>query len=152
MHGRPRGSIGSPPGQGAVAHADRSAPDWIWTSVDTGPRQGPVQGPGMFCPETLGPPCGWPGPHTGGGSRSHSRGPACTSGGPGPTSEVRTIYPGSGTNLGGLDCISRGPALSRGGPDSLLMLWSMPPSLDTWRLRTRPCGRVGRCCGPRIVA
>jgi hypothetical protein len=37
------------------------------------------------------------------------------------------------------------------GPDSLLMLWSMPPPLDTWRLRTRPCGGVGRCCGPRIA-
>jgi hypothetical protein len=40
----------------------------------TGPRHvsasdpclGPIQGPGMFCPGTLGPPCGWPGPHTGG--------------------------------------------------------------------------------------
>jgi hypothetical protein len=30
----------------------------------------------------------------GGGSRSHSRGPACTRGGPRPTLEVRTIYPG----------------------------------------------------------
>jgi hypothetical protein len=24
----------------------------------------PVQGPSMFCPGTLGPHCGWPGPHT----------------------------------------------------------------------------------------
>jgi hypothetical protein len=28
---------------------------------------GPVQGPGMFYPRTLGPPCGRPRPHTGGG-------------------------------------------------------------------------------------
>jgi hypothetical protein len=30
------------------------------------PRLGPIQGPSMFCPETSGPPCGRPGPHTGG--------------------------------------------------------------------------------------
>jgi hypothetical protein len=88
----------------------------------------------------LGPwdPYRWPGPHSGG---------------------VRIPFQGSGlhtwrsgTNPGDLDCISGGPALSRGGPDSLLMLWSMPPSLDTWRLRTRPRGGVGHCCGPRIAA
>jgi hypothetical protein len=55
---------------------------------------------------------------------------------------------GSGTNSGGPDCISEGPALSREGPDLLLIPWSISPSLDTWRLRTRPCGGVGRCCGP----
>jgi hypothetical protein len=38
--GRPRGSIGSPPGRGAVAHADRSAPDWVRTRVVTGPPLG----------------------------------------------------------------------------------------------------------------
>jgi hypothetical protein len=57
------------------------------------PRLGPIQGPGMFCPGTLGPPYGRPGPHTG-GSRSHSWGPACTRGGPGPTLRVRTVCPG----------------------------------------------------------
>jgi hypothetical protein len=116
------------------------------------PRLGPIQGSGMFYPGTLGPPCGRPGPYTGGvripfqGSGWHKwrsgtnpGGLACISGGPGPT-------------LGGPDCISRGSALSCGGPDSLLMLWSIPPSLDTWRLQTRPCGWVGRCCGPRIAA
>jgi hypothetical protein len=30
----------------------------------------------------------------GGGSGTHSRGPAYTRGGPGPTLEVRTVYPG----------------------------------------------------------
>jgi hypothetical protein len=29
-----------------------------------------------------------------GGSGSHSRGPVCTRGGPGPNLEVRTVYPG----------------------------------------------------------
>jgi hypothetical protein len=56
------------------------------------PRLGPVQGPSIFCPGTLGPHCGRFGPHTR-GSRSHSRGLACTRG-LGPTLEVRTIYPG----------------------------------------------------------
>jgi hypothetical protein len=58
----------------------------------------------------------------------------------------------SWTNLGGPDCISRGSALSHRGPDLLLMPWSISPSLDTWRLRTRLCGGVGRSCGPRVVA
>jgi hypothetical protein len=31
------------------------------------PRLGPIQGPSMSCPETLGPHCGRPGPHVGGG-------------------------------------------------------------------------------------
>jgi hypothetical protein len=63
------------------------------------PRLGPVQGPCMLCPGTLGPHCGRPGPHCGrpgphsGGSRSYSRGPACTRGGPGPTLEVQAAYP-----------------------------------------------------------
>jgi hypothetical protein len=58
----------------------------------------------------------------------------------------------SWTNLGGPDCIFRGLVLSHGGPDSLLMPWSISLSLDTWRLRTRPCGGVMRCCGPRVIA
>jgi hypothetical protein len=93
MRGRPRGSIGSPLGRGGVAHADRSAPDWVRTRVGTGPSPGPVQGPCTFCPGTLGPHCGRPGPLTG-GSRSYSRGLACTRGGLGPTLEVRSAYPG----------------------------------------------------------
>jgi hypothetical protein len=102
------------------------------------PRLGPVQGLSMSCPGTLRPHCGWPGPHTGG---------------------VRLPFQGFGlhtwrswTNLGGPDCISRGPALSHGGPGSLLISWSISFSLDTWRLRTRPCGGVRRYCGPRVVA
>jgi hypothetical protein len=57
------------------------------------PRLGPVQGPSMFYPGTLGPHCGWPDPIWG-GSGSHSRGPACTRGGPRPTLKVQTVYPG----------------------------------------------------------
>jgi hypothetical protein len=76
-----------------------------------------------------------------------------------PYGEVRIPFQWSGLhtwrsqiNLGGPDCISRGPTLSHGGPDLLLMPWSISPSLDTWRLRTRPCGGVGRCRGLRVVA
>jgi hypothetical protein len=57
------------------------------------PRLGPVQGPCMFCPRTLGPHCGRSGSHTG-GSKSHPRGPACTCGGPEPTLEIRIAYLG----------------------------------------------------------
>jgi hypothetical protein len=109
--GRPRGSIGSPLGQGVAAYADKSAPDWVWTRVDTGPLSGTC--PGMSCPGTLGPPLWVAQTHTGG---------------PNPISGVRLAQVdvrdqpqrfglyirGSGTNLGGPDCISRGPALSRG--------------------------------------
>jgi hypothetical protein len=49
-------------------------------------------------------------------------------------------HPGSGVP----DCISR-------GPDLLLRPWGISLSLDTWRLRARPCGGVRRCCGPRVV-
>jgi hypothetical protein len=58
----------------------------------------------------------------------------------------------SWTNLGGPDCISRGLTLSHGGSDSLLRPWGISLSLDTWWLRTRPCGGVMCCCGPRVVA
>jgi hypothetical protein len=47
----------------------------------------------MFCPGTLGPHCGRPGPYTG-GSGSYSRDPVRTRGGPGPNLEARTIYTG----------------------------------------------------------
>jgi hypothetical protein len=79
-------------------------------------------------------------------------------GGSDPIRGVRIPFQGSGlhtwrswTNLGGPECISRGPALSHGGPDSLLRPWGISLSLDTWRLRTRPCGGVRRCYGPRVV-
>jgi hypothetical protein len=75
-----------------------------------------------------------------------------------PYERVRIPLQGSGlhtwrswTNLGGPDCISRGPVLSHGGPDSPLMPWCISPSLHMWRLQTRPCGGVGRCCGPKVV-
>jgi hypothetical protein len=95
----------------------------------------------MFCPRTLGPHFGRPGPHTGG---------------PDPILEVRfanvevlgqTWRPGSYIQGSGT-----GPALSHGGPDSLLMPWSISLSLDMWRPRTRPCSGVRRCCLPRVVA
>jgi hypothetical protein len=128
-------------GGGATgANADRSGTHQTRSGHVSAPdpHLGPIQGSSIFCPRTLGPHCGWPGPHTGG---------------------VRIPFQGfnlhtrrSWTNLGGLDCISRGPALSHGGPDSLLRPWGISLSLDTWRLRTHPCGGVRRCCGPRAVA
>jgi hypothetical protein len=53
-HSRPRGSIGSPPRQGAVAYADRSAPGWAWTRVGTGPQPDLEQGLGILCHRVLG--------------------------------------------------------------------------------------------------
>jgi hypothetical protein len=44
-------------------YADRSGSGHV-SAPD--PRLGLVSGPGMFCPGTLGPYCGRPGPHTGG--------------------------------------------------------------------------------------
>jgi hypothetical protein len=129
----PRGSNGSPPERGVGVYADRSGTHQTRSEHVSAPdpRLGPVQGPSMFCPGTLGPHCGRLGPHTGG---------------------VRIPFQGSGlhtwrswTNLGGPDCISRGPALSHGGPDLLLMPWSISPSLDMWRLQTHPCGGARRC-------
>jgi hypothetical protein len=116
----PRGCNGSPPERGAGMYADRSGTHQTRSGHVSAldPRLGLVQGPSMFCPETLGPHCGRPDPHTG-GSESHSRGPACTHGGPGPTLEVRTIYPRV-----------RHPPM--GGPGSLLISWSISPPLDTW--------------------
>jgi hypothetical protein len=114
------------------------------------PFLGPVQGPGMYCPGTLGPPVGTRTPYEGvripfQGSSLHTwrsktnlGGPDYISGGSRPTLGVRTAYPGS-------DALPWG---SR----SLLMPWSISPSLATWRLRTHPRGGVGRCCGPRIAA
>jgi hypothetical protein len=143
----PHGSNGSPLERGAGVYADRSRTHQTRSGHVSAldPCLGPVQGPSMFCPRTLGPHCGWPGPIRGGG--------------PAPIPGVRLPFQGSGlhtwrswTNLGGPDCISRGPALSHGGPDLLLMPWSISPSLDTWRLWTRPCGGVRHYCGPRVVA
>jgi hypothetical protein len=116
---RPRGSIGSPPGRGAVVQADRSAPD---------PRLGPVQGPCMFRPGTL--LCV---------ARTLHRG------GPGPILEVRARPWRPWTLLGGPVCTYRGLALPHGGPDPLLIPWSTSSFLAAWRPGSRPCGGVGYC-------
>jgi hypothetical protein len=91
----PHGCNGSPLERGAGVYADRSGTHQTRSEHVSAldPRLGLVQGPSMFCPETLGPHGGWPEPHTG-GSRTHSRGLACTRGGPGPTLEAQTVYPG----------------------------------------------------------
>jgi hypothetical protein len=137
---RPRGSIGSPPGRGAEAYADRSAPNWVLARVSTGPPPG-----------SLGPRCGRPG-HLMSGSGPYPRGPACTRGGSGPTLGVRTVYPGVQDQPWGSSLYIRGSGAHSWGSRPLSMPWSIPPSLDTWRLWTRPRGGIGRCCGPRIAA
>jgi hypothetical protein len=48
--------------------------------------------------KALGPHCGWSGPHTGGGSGSHSRGPVHTRGGPGLTCWSGLYIQGSDTS------------------------------------------------------
>jgi hypothetical protein len=91
---RPCGSIGPPPRRGAEAYADRSAPDWVWTCVGIGPPPGSCSRPGYALPWDLGTPLWAARTPYEGGSRSHSRGPACTRGGSGPTLGIWTVYPG----------------------------------------------------------
>jgi hypothetical protein len=79
----PRGRVGSPPGRGTVAQADRSAPDWARTRVVTGPP------PGSCACSILGPCCAWPEPCTGGPGPVQGSGHA--RGGSGPCSEVRSV-------------------------------------------------------------
>jgi hypothetical protein len=64
----PRGCNGSPPEREAGVYADRSGTHQTRSEHVSAPdpRLGPVQGPSMFCPETLGPHCGQLGPHRGG--------------------------------------------------------------------------------------
>jgi hypothetical protein len=81
MGNKPRGSIGSPPEQGAQAH--RIKPGHV-SSPD------PCLGLGIRCP---GPYCGWPGSRSE-GSGPHPRGPACLHGSPGPYSEIRVVSTG----------------------------------------------------------
>jgi hypothetical protein len=101
------------------------------------PCLGPVQGSGMFCPWTLGPHCGRPGPHTGGvripfqGSGLHTWRSRTNLG-------VRTVYPG----------VRRSPVGVRTTVDALeyITFSGHVAALDP------PMWWVGRCCGPRIAA
>jgi hypothetical protein len=140
----PRGSIGSPPERGAGVHADRSGTYQTRSGhvSASDPCLGPVQGPSMFYPRTLGPHCGCSGPHTG-GSGSHSRGPACTRGGPGPSLKVRTVYPGvwyspmgSGLTVDALECITFSGHMAAPDPP----MWQGQALL--WTQSSRP--RLGR--------
>jgi hypothetical protein len=92
----------------------------------------------VFCPGTLGPYCGRPRPHMGGGLD--------------PILGVRSIHVGVLDQTWRSGLYIQGPGTSYEGLDSLLMSWSTSLSLDMWRLQTRPCGGVRRCCWPRIVA
>jgi hypothetical protein len=108
---RSRGGIGTPPGRGAEAYADRSAPGWAWTHVGTGPPPGSYSRSGYALSWDLGTSLrAARTPFGGGGSGTLSRGPVlhtwrsgtnpwgpdCIFEGPGPTLGVRTVYPGSG--------------------------------------------------------
>jgi hypothetical protein len=129
--GRPRGSIRSSPGRGAVALADRSAPDWVRTRVVIGPPPGSCPRPVHVLSWDLAVS----------GSDLTQRGPSSIRGVRIAHVEVPDHTRRSGLRIQGSGTV---PA----GPDPLMMPWSISPLLDTWRLRTHPCGGVGRCCGP----
>jgi hypothetical protein len=69
-------------------------------------------------------------------------------GGPRPVPRVRARLWRFRTLPGGPVRTYRGPTLSHGGPDPLLISWSIPSSLATWRPESRPRGGV-RCCSSR---
>jgi hypothetical protein len=137
---RPRGSIGSPPGRGAEAHADRSAPDWAWTRVGTEPLPGSCSRPVYVPSWDLGTPL-WA-----------ARTPYGGGGGPDPIPGVRLAHVEARDQPWGSGLYIRGSDALPWGSGPLLTPWSISPSLDMWRLRTRPCGGVGRRCGPRVAA
>jgi hypothetical protein len=129
MRSRPRGSIGSPPGWGAVAQANRSALDWVRIRVVTGP-------PPRFCPRPV-HVLSWD---------LAVRDPSPAQGrGPGPVPGVRARPWRFWSSLGGPVCTYRGPTLPHGGPDPLLIPWSISSFLAAWRPRSRPRGGVRRC-------
>ena len=130
-HSMPRGSIGAPPELGAGVYADRSGAHQSRSRYVSAPD------PHLGLSTVLGPHCGRSEPHTGGLD---------------PILGARSVHVGVLDQPGGPDRISRGPALSYGGPDSLSMPWSTSPSLATWWPRSHPCGGVGCCCWPRVVA
>jgi hypothetical protein len=102
---RPRGSIGSPPGRGAVAQADRSARNWVQTRVVIGPPPGSCPRPVHVLSWDLAM-CG----------------PDPAQGGPGPVPGVRACLWRFCTLLGGPIYTYRGPTLFHGVPDQLLIL------------------------------
>jgi hypothetical protein len=131
----PRGCNGSPPERGAGVYADRSRTHQTRSGhVSTlDPRLGPVQGPSMFCPKTLGPYCGWPRPHRGG---------------PDPILGVRLAH------VEVLDQLWRSELYIHG---SSTLPWGFGFTVDILEYITssgqvaaldRPCRR---CCGPRVV-
>jgi hypothetical protein len=81
---RPHGSIGSPPGRGAVAQADSSAPDWVRTRVVTRPPPG--SSPRLM--HVLSWDLVVRGPDPAQGGSGHARG------GTGPYSKVRSVRTG----------------------------------------------------------
>jgi hypothetical protein len=84
----------------------------------------------MFCPGTLGPHCGRPGPYL--EVRFAHVEVLGQTWRPGPYIQGSGTLPwGSGLTVDALEYIT---------------------FLDTWRPRSRPCGGVRICCWPRVVA
>jgi hypothetical protein len=126
----PRGSIGSPPDQGAEVY-------WVWSGHVMAPD------PRLALSKA------WVFSFVG------SRDPTESSldptpRGPGPVPGVRRHPPRRSWTLpGGPVRICRGMVLSHGGLDPSLIPWSVLPSLATWRPRSCPHGG-GECCLLRV--
>jgi hypothetical protein len=125
--------------RGAGVYADRSGTHQTRSGHVSAPdpRLGPIQGPSMFCPETLGPHCGRPGPHMGG---------------PDPIPGVRLAH------VEALDQPWRSELYIQG---SGTLPWWSELTFEALGYITfsrhvadpdRLCGGVRRCCGPRVVA
>jgi hypothetical protein len=121
---RPRGDIGSPPGRGVGVYADRSAPDWVWTCVGTGPPPGSCSRPVYVPSWDLGTPL-W-------AARTPSKG------GPDPLPGVRLAHVEVWDQPWGSELYIRGSGVLPWGSGPPLTPWSISPSLDMWRLWTRP--------------
>jgi hypothetical protein len=130
----PRGRIGSPPKRGPGVYAVRSGSGHV-SALDP---PGSCSRPEYVLPWNLGTPL-WT-------ARTPYRG------GPDPIPGVRLAHVEVLDQPWRFGLYIQGSGALLWGLDLLLMPWSISPSLDTWRLRTRPCGGVGRCCGPRVVA
>jgi hypothetical protein len=103
--------------------------------------------PAWVLSKVLGPHCGRSGPHTGGGSGSHSRGPVRTRGGPGPTWRSGLYIQGSGTfpwgsklTVDALEYITFSGHVAAPGPPmwwGQALLWTQSSRPRLWRVMAR---------------
>jgi hypothetical protein len=118
------------PHQTGSRHVPAPDPAWVLFKVQVCSVLGP-----------WGPFVGGPDPIPG-GSRSHSRGPACTRGGPGPTLGVRTVYlgfrdqpVGVRTTVDALEYITFSRHMAALDPPTWLsraLLWTQSSRLGPW--------------------